>query len=143
MTDPRAAALLALADRVEAGESGREIDRAVYFLIECVPNEGQIHPAVGRAVPVERYPYLMRDDFCPTDGTTCPKYTTSLDATAALQEPVLPGWRLTVVQYPHKMRARLLAPDFGGSCAGDGATLCQAWLAAILRASAVAREESS
>lgn len=127
MVPTRAEALRGLADRVEAGEIGDKIER-------------EIMPLLGaRDEPWDDCDIWMITlrDVVPSKiicnvGSLC----TSLDAVSALQEAVLPGWRLTVVQYPDKMRVRLLAPNFGGSCAGDG-TLCQAWLAAILRALAV------
>lgn len=134
MTTPEA--LRSLADRVEAGESGREIDREISGALRLVwtTDRGWM---VSATVPLDWYP---------KHGG----WTTSLDATEALREGMLPGWRLSLAEYPDKMTARLLRPDFGGSVVGqaigelgDRTREPRARLAATLRAYAVQIEETS
>lgn len=94
-------ALLSLAARVEAGETGREIDA---FVCSYLQYGGQSYELPdGYRVIVERDP-----DGTPwmvgyrgeTRGNRCspPPLTTSLDAIAALTERVLPDHAIMVMQ---------------------------------------------
>ncbi|KCZ47728.1 hypothetical protein [Hyphomonas sp. CY54-11-8] len=75
--------LLALAARVEAGETGRELDAEIFVALGWVPSEAAL---VGGTEPI-----LMVTHPDHVGGTHTPlKITTSLDAIAALTERVLP-----------------------------------------------------
>lgn len=81
--------LLALAARVEAGETGRELDAEIFVALGWVPSEAAL---VGGTEPI-----LMVTHPDHVGGTHTPlKITTSLDAIAALTERVLPGHYIEV-----------------------------------------------
>jgi len=86
---------VSLASLLELGHADRDIDMSVYFMLFCQPNEGQVIPIVGRALPVEKFPNLL-PDLTPTDGTLAPAYSTSLDAVAKLRNQLAPGGLLTI-----------------------------------------------
>lgn len=135
MTD--ATALEALAVRVEGGETGREIDFLVWETLE--PRECDLALSSRRQVsPKGTPPESVRHTFMTAGGA--PKFSTSLDAVAALAERVLPGcvWSVSCVS-PKNYRATYRKPSairqpppFYTKAPAE----CAARLASILRAKA-------
>lgn len=135
MTD--ATTLEALAVRVEAGEAGREIDALV--LCAVVEGRPQFDLTAGPDWMVVSETQRVRPA----------KYTTSLDAVAALAERVLPG-HYTEVSGPRKyLNIPTPVPNYWKCVLSSGQhgfsgvdwiawapTECAARLAAILRAKA-------
>lgn len=107
-----------LIERLEAGETGRDLDQAIYDSLNLCPPEVDGTYAIYHA----------------------PMYTTSLDAAQALHETVLPGWYWTAysAEDPFGFSVDLqMGPPSGVSCfvySGTAPTPAAAWCAAILEA---------
>lgn len=76
------AVLMALADRLEKGERGREIEREVFLATGYLK--------LDRCV-------WYRADGSPINPAHLPCLTTSLDAISAFTEAVLPGWHVAFI----------------------------------------------
>tara|TARA_R110000772_G_scaffold66361_1_gene147792 strand:- start:2484 stop:2933 length:450 start_codon:yes stop_codon:yes gene_type:complete len=137
MTDTHAidaTALEALAKRVEAGEAGREIDAEIWILLR---SDEEYSKALRR---------VQEPSGCPDPhgevakwargGWFAHKYSTSLDAVAALAERVLPGWNYSVEQSGRLVGAAYWAWASDRHDLRMAPTECAARLAAILRAKA-------
>lgn len=146
MTRTDATALEALAVRVEGGETGREIDAEIWILLR---SDEEYSKALRR---------VQEPSGCPDPhgevakwargGWFAHKYSTSLDACAALAERVLPGrgWKITLtakstelaqagIKMPHAVVA-CFQGDRVGTETAVAPTECAARLASILRAKA-------
>lgn len=94
----------ALLERVKAATgTDREIDRDLFLQLECelIPSHGIVTDWVSlgyRWMPGDRGRTYHRDGV-PTDGTTGPEFTASIDAALALVERKLPGWDWSVVKH--------------------------------------------
>jgi hypothetical protein len=135
-----------LAERIERGETGREIDMDVFELFEMpMPDKFATLdlPAHAWEAADNQGRYVMTGVSINHPlfqiGYKCPEYSTSLDAVAALAERVLPGWRWLIEYDDHR------GPSYGAQVKRHGEdwglhrrrladTPAAALLAAILRA---------
>ncbi len=135
-------ALAALIDRVERGETGRELDADVW--LACAPGRTRVkwsyvHTATGKLCEVDETRQRQQD------GTNrlivVPCYTTSIDAQAALPGDIceIHGYLSDKNEWT-TWRARVLSIA-GVPVWGVGPTECAARLATKLRAIMEAQDE--
>ncbi len=127
----KADTLRSLADRCEAGESGREIDREISGALRLVwtTDRGWM---VSATTPLDWYP---------KHGG----WTTSLDATEALRQRVLPGWLPWQLSYngDGTVSFELIETPSAATEGSTAPTEPLVRLAAILRAMAAEIEETA
>jgi hypothetical protein len=91
-------ALDRLAERCEAGESGSEMDRAIYCALGCNTSLA--------GVGLFRWPNGEVD--------VMPPLTTSIDACEALRKRLLPGWHMNINVQPSGIDVIVSHPDAFG-----------------------------
>lgn len=127
-----------IVERLEAGETGREIDALVADALGILPeNPGDRIQFVG--LPEDFDVEQMARD-CVT-----PELSTSLDAVAALHEKLLPGWGIIINSFEitsdRKNPKAIVHLNRFGVVRGEASTITAAWLAAILKALIATGEE--
>ena len=118
MVPTRAEALRSRAEGLEAGED------VVLVLAEAMHAAFDIKPDTDADAMSRAWDFFWKGAY--------------LDAVSAFQDAVLPGWRIARLWQRRDGKFEFcLEKRSSQFAAGEAPTLCQAWLAAILRALAV------
>jgi hypothetical protein len=127
-----------LAERIERGETGLEIDAAAYGLLFDAEIREQEYAYFDGALETREFlkTQLWKDGKYVAGEA--PRYSTSLDAVAALAERVLPGWGFYLRKDTDGCGCGMVYPEANRvtPCHVTTPTPAAALLAAILRAKA-------